>query len=151
MRSATSSGSPFWLMIKFARLPVAKSLLNRRAIPPRGVLLCTPGTMGPGGDRGDIFSKVAQSRSGPFSIPELLTRPKRLRLLEAVVTKGNLFMVAQALLLVSPPAKADALEMLPGRETPCPFPFPGCGVCPLITLFSCKRIEKLSGYYFPVK
>ena len=59
MRSATSSGSPFWLMIKFARLPVAKSLLNRRAIPPRGVLLCTPGTMGPGGDRGDIFSKVA--------------------------------------------------------------------------------------------
>ena len=45
--------------------------------------------------------------------------------------------------MVSPPAKADALEMLPGRETPCPFPFPGCGVCPLITLFSCKRIEKI--------
>ena len=52
--------------------------------------------------------------------------------------------------MVSPPAKADALEMLPGRETPCPFPFPGCGVCPLITLFSCKRIEKIIVYHVEI-
>ena len=39
MRSATNSGSPFWLIIKFARLPVPKSLLNLLPRPPKGVLL----------------------------------------------------------------------------------------------------------------
>lgn len=40
MRSATNSGSPFELIIRLARLPLAaKSLLNLRAMPPKGVLL----------------------------------------------------------------------------------------------------------------